>query len=72
MKYNLWDTETSNSSGQFEDEAEVLRLVRTLVDRYGKTYADGLGLGRDTDDGEILEPLSGANLLARVEELAEA
>jgi hypothetical protein len=31
MTYTLWDTETSNQFGQFEDEKEVLALVRTLL-----------------------------------------
>ena len=67
MHCDLWDTETSNYYGRFEDEAEVLRLVRKLVNHYGATYADDLGLGRVSDDGSVLEPLSGAALLARVD-----
>lgn len=69
MTYTLWDTETSNLFGQFEDESEVLALVRTLVNNYGARYADDLGLGRVTEDGAILEPLSGEALIARVEEV---
>jgi hypothetical protein len=69
MKYDLWDIETSNHFGQFTDEVEVLTLVRALVDAYGRAYADELGLGRVTDDGEILEPLTGAALIARVNDV---
>ena len=69
MTFNLWDTATSNSFGQYEDEREVLELVRTLVDYYGEDYADDLGLGRVTDEGEIVEPLSGAALIARLNEV---
>jgi hypothetical protein len=69
MKYTLWDIETSNQFGQFEDEIEVLTLIRTLVDHYGARYAEDLGLGRVSDDGVILEPLSGAALIARVEQV---
>ena len=69
MKYDLWDTETSNYFGRFEDEKEVLTLVRTLVHQYGNDYADDLGLGRVTDEGKILDPLSGAALRARVKEV---
>lgn len=69
MQYNLWDTETSNYFGQFEDEKQVLTLVQTLVDHYGDRYAEDLGLGRVTDEGEILAPLSGAALVARVNEV---
>ncbi len=69
MKYTLWDTETSNQFGQFEDENEVLALVRTLVNHYGERYAEDLGLGRVNEEGVILEPLSGAALIARVDEV---
>ncbi len=69
MTYTLWDIETSNQFGQFEDESEVLALVRTLVNHFGLRYADDLGLGRLTADGAILEPLSGEALIARVEEV---
>ena len=69
MKYTLWDIETSNQFGQFEDEVEVLTLIRTLVDHYGARYAEDLGLGRVSDEGVILEPLSGAALIARVDQV---
>lgn len=69
MTYTLWDTETSNQFGEFEDEREALALVRTLVNHYGARYADDLGLGHVTADGTILEPLSGADLIARVDEV---
>lgn len=69
MKYTLWDIETSNQFGQFEDEIEVLTLIRTLVDHYGAHYAKDLGLGRISDEGVILEPLSGAALIARVDQV---
>jgi hypothetical protein len=69
MKYTLWDVETSNQFGQFEDEIEVLTLVRTLVNHYGERYAKDLGLGRVSEEGVILESLSGAALIARVEEV---
>ena len=69
MHYDLWDTETSNYFGRFDDEREVLGLVRRLVTRYGDHYADDLGLGRVADDGTILPPLSGAALIRRVEDV---
>ena len=68
MTYTLWDTATSNRFGQFEDERDALALVRTLTNHYGARYADDLGLGRVTPEGAILEPLSGAALIARVHE----
>lgn len=69
MKYNVWDTEVGRYLGHFEDEKEALTLVRMLVSHHGDGYAEDLGLGRVTDEGEILEPLSGATLLARVSEV---
>jgi hypothetical protein len=69
MHYDLWDTETSNYYGRFEDEHEVLRLVRSLINCYGEQYAADLGLGRVDDQGNILEPLSGEALIARVKEV---
>lgn len=72
MQYDLWDTETSNYFGHFEDEREVLSLVRTLITHYGDQYASELGLGRVSDDGEVLEPLSGAALIARVTDVLTA
>jgi len=69
MQFDLWDTETSNYYGRFEDEAEALQLVRRLVDHYGPGYAHDLSLGRVTDEGTILEPLSGESLLARLNEV---
>lgn len=69
MTYTLWDIETSNHFGQYEDEKEVLALVRTLVNHFGARYADDLGLGRVNEEGVILAPLSGAALIARVDEV---
>jgi hypothetical protein len=69
MKYNLWDTEVSRYLGHFEDETEALTLVQALLRHHGEAYAEELGLGRVTDEGEILEPLSGAALIARIQEI---
>jgi hypothetical protein len=69
MTFDLWDTETSNFYGQFADERKALALVRKLVAHYGEGYAQDLGLGRVTGEGEVLTPLSGAALIARVNEV---
>jgi hypothetical protein len=69
MRYSLWDTETSNQFGQYEDKAEVLTLVRALVRHYGEGYAEGLSLGRINEKGKVLKPLPGAALLARIDEV---
>lgn len=69
MTYDLWDTEVSRYLGHFDDEREALSLVHMLLSHHGVDYAADLGLGRATDDGEVLEPLSGATLIARISEV---
>jgi hypothetical protein len=59
MQYAPWDTETSNNFRRFDDERDVLGLVRRLVMRYGDHCADDRGWGRVADDGTILPSLSG-------------
>jgi hypothetical protein len=69
VKYNLWDIEVARYLGHFEDEREALARVRLLLDQHGDEYAAELALGRVTDEGQILDPLTGTLLLARVNEL---
>jgi hypothetical protein len=66
MQYHLWDTEVGKYLGRYEDEDVAVATVRVLVDHYGKHYAESLALGREGDDGTVLEPLSGEALLALV------
>ena len=72
MEFDLWDTETSNYFGHFENEIDALELVRKLVTHYGESYAQDLGLGRVTGEGTMLLPLSGAALLARMKAVLSA
>ncbi len=62
MVYHLWDVGTRFYYGQFDDEAAVLTLVRSLIDHDGRGYADDLELivGEGGDDN-----LSGAPLIDR-------
>jgi hypothetical protein len=69
MKFDLWDVETNKYLGHFDDESEALVLVRTLVSNFGPAYADDLEMGGITDEGESLESLSGAALIARADEV---
>jgi hypothetical protein len=69
MKYDLWDVEINRYVGQFEEESEALELVRRQVSHYSAAYADDLELSAVTAEGEALEPLSGAALIARAEEV---
>lgn len=70
MTYKLWDTDIGRLFGAYDTEDEALALVRTLVATYGADYAGDLTLGHRRADGSIGEPLSGAALVARAEEVA--
>jgi hypothetical protein len=69
VEYSLWDVQTNRYLGCFEDEKQALELVRKLVNHYGPSYAEILDLGVINGEGEPVEPLSGASLIARVEEV---
>lgn len=66
MKYHLWDTEAGSYIGQYSDENTALATVQSLVERFGTGFADELSLGREQDDGTILAPLTGTELVARL------
>ena len=68
MKYHLWDVEVGSFIGQYTDESEALATAKVLIDHYGPAIADELSIGRVRDDGEILPPLSGRELVARIDE----
>ncbi|HEY7034457.1 MAG TPA: hypothetical protein VH482_24180 [Thermomicrobiales bacterium] len=60
MAYHLWDVGTRFYYGQFDDEAEVMTLVRSLIDHYGRDYAADLELivGEGGDDNLTGAPLA--------------
>lgn len=69
--YEVWDTDTGNLVGAFAAEEEALALVGMLVATYGPDFADDLTLASEGLDGSsAIPPLSGAALLARLEEAA--
>lgn len=70
MRYRVWDTDINRLFGTYDNEAEALSWVRTLVGRYGEGYADDLAVGCEREDGWFTEPLSGAALLKRVDVVA--
>lgn len=70
MRYRVWDTDINRLFGTYDNEAEALSWVRTLVSRYGAGYADELAVGGEREDGSLTEPLSGAALLKRVDDAA--
>jgi hypothetical protein len=68
MRYDLWDTGVGKYLGRYTDESEALATAKILIDHYGPAFADELSIGRVRDDGEILAPLSGRELVARIRE----
>lgn len=64
MFYALWDLESGNSLGDFDSEAEVLAVVRDLLDANEPDYAEALSLGRTNDDGTTTVVADGVALVA--------
>ena len=45
MTYELWNARTGNAIGEFSTEREALAMVREVIERNGRSYADMLFLG---------------------------
>jgi hypothetical protein len=71
MKYTLWDVEAGKQIALLDREDEAFSRVRILLDHYGDAYADELALGRVADNGAVLEPLTGAELVSRTRQVDE-
>jgi hypothetical protein len=69
MTYHLWDVGTRFYYGQFDDEGDVMALVRSLLAHYGDAYADELELIVD-EGGD--HDLSGPSLVERARSLDQA
>jgi len=69
MKYRVFDTSVNRLFGTFDTEAEAMTLVRTLVGSNEDDWADDLAVSCERPDGSFDEPLSGAALLARAEDV---
>ena len=70
MIYRVFDTSINRLFAVYDTEEKALALVRTLIGANGADYADDLAVGCEQADGSFAEPLTGAALLARVEEVA--
>lgn len=66
MNYEIWDVETGNCVGRFDDEAAALAWVQALLDRYGAGYADSLMVGIEHQSGEDAGSWSGDDLRVRL------
>jgi hypothetical protein len=65
-EFNLWDIEGGNFIGQYAAEDSALATIKKLIDHYGGGSASDLSLGRIGDDGRVLAPLTGSELVARL------
>lgn len=66
MIYEVWDVETGNCVGSFNEESAALKWVQALLDRFGATYADSLVVGVENQHGEEAGSWSGDELRARL------
>lgn len=64
MIYGLWDTETNNLIGDFDNERDALALVLRAIERNGPRDAETLALDVEDEHGE-------GRLIASGKELAE-
>ena len=51
LVYQLWDTETGNLIGEFDDETDALVAMRDAFALNGREYAEALALGTIDDTG---------------------
>lgn len=70
MHWELWDTETGNLVGDYDDEAAALAVVRDVLRRHGSGPLAALALGAEHDDeggdDAALPPIvGGVELVAR-------
>ncbi len=65
-EFQLWDIDAGSYIGKYADEREALSTVKKLVDHFGAEYAESLSLGRVDDNGDILAPFSGQELVSRL------
>ena len=63
--FDLWDIESGNLIGTFEDEQEALAFVRSLLSANGLAYANALDLGWMDPDGRSRTVATGAVLVER-------
>lgn len=63
MRYELWDTETSNIIGAYATEAEALAIVREAITVHGRGSISAWALG-SMGDGRTEEPIVEGTALA--------
>lgn len=60
--YTLWDMETSNLVGEFDERARALAVVREGLRRHGPDDAATLALDVEDEDGWVETIASGTGL----------
>lgn len=68
MSYELWDFETGNAVGEYEDEADALAVVRENVRTHGPSVVQGIALLAVHEDGESQVVAQGEALLQLIRE----
>jgi hypothetical protein len=66
MSWEIWDIESGNCVGRFDNERAALSWVQSLVDSFGSGYADDLVVGIDIERDDDAKSWSGQALLARL------
>jgi len=69
MKHTLLDTSINRLMGTYDSEAEALAYVRALLKVNDATFADDLALSAERSDGSFTKPVTGADLVARAEDV---
>ena len=62
--YELWDFETRNLLGAYDNENEALSVVRAMIDEHGPDAVCQWGLGHDRR-GKLVSLIEGAALIDR-------
>lgn len=64
MTYELWNTRTRNAIGDFGSQTEALAVVRDVIARHGRDYANMLFLGCEDASGHSRPIAQGQALVA--------
>lgn len=65
MIYELWDMNSLNLVGSYDNEAEALNVVAGAIARYGDGYVEGLALVHENSHGQSRTLAEGTTLLER-------
>lgn len=66
MTYELWDMATGNIVDAADNAAAILLIVREYLTEDGPEYLEDLAFRAIDNDGNTVEKLIGADLVARV------